>query len=191
MGRYNDLHLSGPVGTTRAKASQPSVWDRHSFAEEEPVATSSSMRITAEGAAQLREELRELTDERLPELQQIVQASAEDGDLTDNSEWEESKDELARAEHRIEESRVVLDTYDVVERPDGETVDIGSTVTVRAADGEEITWIVVNPIEVFVSEDRISADSPVGSKLIGTKAGDSIAVTTPSGDVAYTVLAVN
>lgn len=155
------------------------------------MAASSSMKITAEGAALLRDELRELTDERLPELQQIVQASAEDGDLTDNSEWEESKDELARAEQRIEEIRAVLDTYEVVERASGDTVGIGSTVTVRAADGEEITWTLVSPIEVFVSEDRISADSPVGSKLMGTKAGDSIAVTTPSGDVAYTVLAVN
>ncbi|MGC4106551.1 MAG: GreA/GreB family elongation factor [Thermomicrobiales bacterium] len=155
------------------------------------MSANSSMKITAEGAALLRDELRELTDERLPELQQIVQASAEDGDLTDNSEWEESKDELARAERRIEEIQIVLDTYDVVDGPVGDTVGIGSTVTVRAADGEEIVWIVVNPIEVFVSEERISADSPVGSKLMGAKAGDSIAVTTPSGDVAYSVLAVN
>lgn len=155
------------------------------------MAASSSMKITAEGATLLRDELRELTDERLPELQQIVQASAEDGDLTDNSEWEESKDELARAQQRIDEIQAVLDTYNIVESTGRDTVDIGSTVTVRAADGEELVWILVNPIEVFVSEERISADSPVGSKLMGTRAGDSIAVTTPSGDVSYTVVAVN
>jgi transcription elongation GreA/GreB family factor len=151
----------------------------------------SSMKITAAGAAKLRDELRELTDERLPELQQIVQASAEDGDLTDNSEWEESKDELARAQQRIDEIQAVLDTYDVVDTGSGDAIGIGSTVTVRANDGEEITWTLVNPIEVFLSEERISSDSPVGRKLMGAKPGDTIAVTTPSGDAAYTVIAVN
>lgn len=152
---------------------------------------SSSMKITAEGAARLRAELGELLDDRLPELQQIVQTSAEDGDLTDNSEWEESKDELARAQRRIDEIRIVLDTYSILDGPGGDRVALGSTVTVRADDGEEIVWILVNPIEVFVSEERISIDSPVGRALLGTKAGETIAVVTPGGEASYAVLAVN
>jgi transcription elongation factor GreA len=149
------------------------------------------MKITAEGADRLRAELRELLDDRLPELQQIVQTSAEDGDLTDNSEWEESKDELARAQHRIDEIRTVLDTYTLLDGPGGDRVALGSTVTVRADDGEEIVWILVNPIEVFVSEERISIDSPVGRALLGKQAGETIAVVTPGGEASYTVLAVN
>lgn len=155
------------------------------------MSASSSMKITAEGAARLRAELRELLDDRLPELQQIVQTSAEDGDLTDNSEWEESKDELARAQRRIDDIRAVLDTYTILDGSGGERAELGSVVTVRADDGEEIVWILVNPIEVFVSEDRISVDSPVGRALLGTKAGDAITVATPGGEASYAVLAVN
>jgi transcription elongation GreA/GreB family factor len=152
---------------------------------------SSSMKITAEGAARLRAELQELLDDRLPELQQIVQTSAEDGDLTDNSEWEESKDELARAQRRIDDIRAVLDTYTILDGAGGESVELGSTITVRADDGEEIVWILVNPIEAFISEDRISVDSPVGRALLGTRAGSTVAVATPGGEASYTVLAVN
>ena len=83
------------------------------------------------GHNRFAQELRELVDERLPELQQIVQMSAEDGDLTDNSEWEESKDELARAQHRIDDIRAVLDTYTIFEGTGGETVELGSSVRLR------------------------------------------------------------
>jgi len=147
--------------------------------------------LTEEGMAWLKEEIRELRDERLPELAQAVQTSAEDGDLTDNSDWEASKDEYVQAEQRLADLEFALEHATPAAGAANGVIGIGSCVTVSTTAGEEFIWMLVNPIELSVSDDRISADSPVGRALSGKSAGSTASVTTPEGEVTYTVVAVN
>ncbi len=155
------------------------------------MAVNHETQLTPAGLTWLQREIQELRDERLPELAQIVQTSAEDGDLTDNSEWEASKDEYIQAEQRLADLELILSHVRAVEGPRDGAIGIGTRVTVKTAAGEESTWILVNPIELPVSDDRISIESPVGKALNGKTIGDSASVTTPDGEVTYTVIAVN
>ena len=147
--------------------------------------------LTEDGMVWLKQEIRELRDERVPELAQAVQTSAEDGDLTDNSDWEASKDEYVRAEQRLADLELALAQATPAKGAANGMIGIGSRVTVSTTAGEEFTWILVNPIELSVSDDRISAESPVGRALSGKSAGSTASVTTPEGEVTYTVVAVN
>ena len=147
--------------------------------------------LTEEGLTWLKQEIQELRDERLPELAQAVQTSAEDGDLTDNSDWEASKDEYVRAEQRLADLELALAHATVAAGTANGVIGIGSRVTVSTTDGEEFTWMLVNPLELSISDDRISAESPVGRALSGKSAGSRASVTTPEGEVTYTVVAVN
>jgi transcription elongation factor GreA len=156
------------------------------------VSARTHIRLTEEGKRWLEQEIQTLRNEKIPELEAIVLQSAQDGDMTDNSEWEESKDELARAQRRLEELGQVLASAQIITAGsvDG-VVDVGSRVTVRPVSGDDFTWQVVDPIELPVADERISADSPVGRALLGTRVGDSASVRTPDGDVTYTVVAVD
>lgn len=147
--------------------------------------------LTEEGIAWLKQEIGELRDEKLPELEGIVQASAQDGDLNDNSEWEASKDEYVQAQERLEDLELLLAHAKLPTPDENGAIVIGSRAAVRTAAGEEFTWVLVNPVELAVSDDRISIESPVGQALMGKTTGDSASVTTPEGDVTYTVVAVN
>jgi len=147
--------------------------------------------LTEEGIAWLKQEIDELRDEKLPELEGIIQASAQDGDLNDNSEWEASKDEYVQAQERLEDLELLLAHAKLPTPDENGAIVIGSRAAVRTAAGEEFTWVLVNPVELAVSDDRISIESPVGQALMGKTTGDSASVTTPEGDVAYTVVAVN
>ncbi len=156
------------------------------------MATGTNIRLTEEGKHWLEREIQTLREEKIPELDAIVLQSAQDGDVTDNSEWEESKDELAQAQRRLGELEQILAGAQIIApgSPDG-VVDVGSRVTVRPASGDDFTWQVVDPIELAVSDERISLDSPVGRALLGKRVDDSASVRTPEGDVTYTVVAVN
>ncbi|MGI8485698.1 MAG: GreA/GreB family elongation factor [Thermomicrobiales bacterium] len=147
--------------------------------------------LTEDGMTWLKQEIRELRDERIPELAQAVQTSAEDGDLTDNSDWEASKDEYVRAEQRLADLELALSQATPAKSAANGMIGIGSRVTVSTTSGEEFTWLLVNPIELSVSDDRISAESPVGHALSGKSVGSTASVTAPEGEVTYTVVAVN
>jgi len=147
--------------------------------------------VTEEGIAWLKAEITDLRDEKLPELEGIVQASAQDGDLNDNSEWEASKDEYVQAQQRLEDLELLLAHAKPPTPDENGAIVIGSRVAVRMDAGEEFTWVLVNPVELAVSDDRISIESPVGQALLGKSAGDSTSVVTPEGNVTYTVVAVN
>jgi transcription elongation factor GreA len=147
--------------------------------------------LTAAGKTRLEEELNDLRTRRRPDLQVRIQEATESGDISDNSEYEELKDEWASLDARIHELEQTLDRAEVIQRDgtDG-VVGLGSKVTIRSDDGEEETWILVSPQEANTLDGTISTQSPVGQALIGCRAGDSATVRTPSGAIEFTVVAV-
>jgi transcription elongation factor GreA len=147
--------------------------------------------LTQAGKTRLEEELNDLRTRRRPELHTRIQEATESGDISDNSEYEELKDEWASLEARIYELEQTLERAEVIQREGGEeTIGLGTKVTLRSDDGEEETWILVSPQEANTLDGTISTQSPVGEALIGRRVGDSATVRTPSGSIVYTVVAV-
>ena len=147
--------------------------------------------LTQAGKTRLEEELNDLRTRRRPELHTRIQEATESGDISDNSEYEELKDEWASLEARIYELEQTLERAEIIQREDGaETIGLGSKVTLRSDDGEEETWILVSPQEANSLDGTISTQSPVGEALNGRRVGDSATVRTPSGSIVYTVVAV-
>ncbi|MCC7024920.1 MAG: transcription elongation factor GreA [Thermomicrobiales bacterium] len=147
--------------------------------------------LTEEGKSRLETELQDLRARRRPELRARIQEATESGDISDNSEYEELKDEWAALEARIHELEQTLENAAVIQRDDqAETIGLGSTVTLRSDDGEEETWVLVSPQEAHTGDGRISTQSPVGQSLIGRRAGESATVRTPGGSMVYTVVSV-
>jgi transcription elongation factor GreA len=148
--------------------------------------------LTEAGKARLEDELNDLRTRRRPDLQVRIQEATESGDISDNSEYEEIKDEWASLEARIYELEQTLDRAEIIQREDGDdAVGLGSKVTLRSDDGEEETWILVSPQEANTLDGTISPQSPVGQALVGRRAGDSATVRTPSGAIVYTVVSVS
>lgn len=149
-----------------------------------------SVRLTANGKARLEAELETLRDERRPALAERIQQAGEEGDISDNSEYEDLKSEWAMIEARIRDLEQTLDRAEVIEAPPAGKVALGSKVTIRTEDGEEETWILVSPEEANTLDGTISTESPVGHALVGCRPGDSPTVTTPGGSMVYQVVSV-
>ena len=147
--------------------------------------------LTQAGKGRLEEELQDLRTRRRPELHARIQEATESGDISDNSEYEELKDEWASLEARIFDLEQTLDNSEIIQREDGdEVVGLGSTVTLRSDDGEEETWILVSPQEANTLDGTISTESPVGRAIMGCRAGDAATVRTPGGAMIFTVVDV-
>lgn len=147
--------------------------------------------LTESGMARLNDELKDLRHRRRPDLHQRIQEATESGDVSDNSEYEDLKDEWASLEARITELEQTLERAAVIQRGAGDgTIGLGSRVTLRSDDGEVETWVLVSPQEAKTSDGAISTESPVGRALIGRSVGEEAVVRTPGGEMTYTVVAV-
>ena len=150
------------------------------------------VKLTATGKERLEAELTDLRDHRGPQLAARIREATETGNVSDNAEYEEMKEEWATLEARMRDLEQTLANAEVIERdsPRG-VVGLGSRVTLRADDGEEATWLIVSPEEANAREQRISSDSPVGGAVMGSRAGDSANVKTPRGVMTYTEVNVD
>ncbi len=148
-----------------------------------------SVLLTAEGKARLEEELKTLTQVKLPDLTTRIQEATEHGDVSDNSEYEDLKEEWVMVDARIRDLEQTLERAEIIHRDaNDDAVGLGSKVTLRSDDGEEESWIVVSPEEANTLDGTISTESPVGRAVLGRRAGDSATVTTPVGTMVYTLV---
>lgn len=147
--------------------------------------------LTQEGLEKLHSELDELKGRR-KEVVKRIQDAKDFGDLSENSEYEDAKNEQAFVEGRIQEVEEVLRKAKVAERGKncGQEVDLGCTVVV-VVDGEEETWQIVGATEANPIKGKISVDSPTGKALLGKSAGAKVSVETPSGTIEYKIKSVS
>ena len=95
------------------------------------------------------------------------------------------------AEARVQELEQLMDRAEIIQRdPNDDTIGLGSIVTLQGDDGEQETWTLVRPEEANTMDGTISTESPVGSALVGRRVGDSAVVTTPGGQIVYTVISI-
>ena len=148
---------------------------------------------TAEGLATLNAELAELEGEGRREIADRIKTAREWGDLKENSEYHDAKNDQAHLETKIARLREKIAAAVVVEEAPavpGGMVGLGSTVVVRDQEGAEHTWRVVSSHDAAPGEGRLSAESPVAMALLGRASGDQVSVSLPKGKRVLTVLSV-
>ena len=139
--------------------------------------------LTPEGRQKLEEELHYLETEKRAEVGERIKVAREFGDISENSEYDDAKNEQGMMEARIAEIGRILSEATVVEAPKRSSkVTIGSTVTVDMG-GRERVFTIVGGAEADVAAGKISNESPVGAALLGNKKGDEIETTGPTGRV--------
>jgi transcription elongation factor GreA len=145
--------------------------------------------ITAEGLAALKAELEDLEGRGRREIAEKIKRARELGDLSENAEYHQSKEEQAHLETRIARLTERLRNARVTEAPaDASVVSFGGTVTVTdLASGKEHTWTLVGATEANVREGKLSAESPVAEGLMGAAPGAEVTVTTPGGEKRFRV----
>jgi transcription elongation factor GreA len=128
--------------------------------------------ISKDGLEKLRQELEEMVSLRRPEIAQRIHDAKEHGDLSENAEYEDAKNEQAFVEGRIQALSALIKNAVVIEENHSSThVQIGSKVTIQSRDGKE-SFQIVGSAEAAPSEGKISNESPVGRALLGHKKGD-------------------
>ena len=149
--------------------------------------------LTYEGLKKLEDELENLKVVRRKEVSQKIKEAREQGDLSENAEYDAAKDEQRDIEARIEELEKILKNAEVVVEDDVDldTINIGCTVDVYDKEfEEEIVFQLVGSTEANSLEGKISNESPVGKALIGAHTGDVVEVEMPMGIMKYKVLEI-
>jgi transcription elongation factor GreA len=138
--------------------------------------------LTDEGFKKLKEELEELKTVRRPAIANRIKEAKELGDLSENAEYADAREEQSFTEGRILELEAILKSAQVIggRDPHPETVDVGDTVTVEK-NGETVAYTIVGGSEADPGNGKISNESPFGAAFLGKKKGDEFTVATPKG----------
>ena len=149
--------------------------------------------LTYAGLQKLEEELHDLKVNRRKEVAVKIREAREQGDLSENAEYDAAKDEQRDIEARIEEIEKILKNAEVVveDEVDSDKINVGCKVDVYDVEfEEEIEFQIVGSTEANSLEGKISNESPVGKALIGASIGDVVEVETPTGVMQYKVLKI-
>ena len=147
--------------------------------------------LTYEGLKKYEEELQDLKVVKRLEVAEKIKEAREQGDLSENAEYDAAKDEQRDIEARIEEIEKILKNAEIVDEDevDLETINIGCQVKILDLEfDEELTYKIVGSTEANSLKGKISNESPVGRALIGKKVGELVSVETQVGVVQYKVL---
>ncbi|HBT95223.1 MAG TPA: transcription elongation factor GreA [Coriobacteriia bacterium] len=149
--------------------------------------------LTPEGREKLEHELNELETVKRAEIGERIKVAREFGDISENSEYDDAKNEQAWMESRIAEISLILASATVVETPKrSNKVSIGSVVTVEMDGGAERTFTLVGAAEADIAAGRISNESPVGAALLGKKKGDVGQAEAPNGKILkFTIVKIS
>ena len=149
--------------------------------------------LTYEGLKKLEDELQDLKVVRRKEVAQKIKEAREQGDLSENAEYDAAKDEQRDIEARIEELEKILKNAEVVdeEEIDLDKINVGCKVKILDIEyKEELEYKVVGSTEANSLTGKISNESPVGRAIIGASVGDIVTVETPAGELQYKILEI-
>ena len=146
--------------------------------------------LTKERLAELAAELETLKNKKRVEVAERLKQAKEYGDLSENSEYAEAREEQASVEMRIAELEDLLKQAVVIAKSGGgDTVTVGSTVTAKKGDAT-MTYTIVGSYEAKPEEGRISDESPLGKAFLKRKAGDTVEVAAPAGTTKYEIVKI-
>jgi transcription elongation factor GreA len=148
--------------------------------------------LTLEGKKKLEEELKHLVTVRRKEVAAAIQSAKEEGDISENSAYDEAKLAQAFLEGRIQTIEAQLREAVIIEQKNGkhDHVDVGSKVTVVEEGFDEETYHIVGSAEADPLNGKISNESPIGKALLGAKKGDTVRAETPNGELVFKVIKI-
>ena len=149
--------------------------------------------LTYEGLKKLEEELEYLKTQKRREIAERIKVALGFGDLSENSEYDEAKNEQAQVEMRIVELENKLRNVKIIDEDDIETktVQVGNIVQVLDVEyDEKVEYKIVGSTEADISENKISNESPIGKALLGRKKNDVVDVETPGGMLQFKILKI-
>lgn len=150
--------------------------------------------LTDKGLKKLEDELQELRVVKRKEVAQKIKEAREQGDLSENAEYDAAKDEQKDIEARIEELEAILKNVEVIytDEVDMEKVNVGCVVTIKSLADESIqVFKLVGSTETDILNNKISNESPVGSALMGSKVGDVVDVEAPNGTFQFEIIDIS
>ena len=159
------------------------------------MAADSRYRMSQERLEELKKELDYLQTVREKEVSEQIKEARSFGDLSENSEYDEAKTEQGKLYSKIAELKVLIENAEIVDNIDHDapkdTVTLSSVVRVRDIEDDfEETYEIVGSQEANPKAGRISDDSPVGQGLIGHRAGETVVIHAPMGDLKFEILSV-
>ncbi len=149
---------------------------------------------TKQGYQELLDELSYLKLTRREEIKEQIAVARGFGDLSENAEYDEARNEQAKVEARIQELEALIENAEVIDETvmDTRTISLGSNVTIYDEDDEEeLSYSIVGSNQADPLEGKISDQSPIGRGLMGKRAGDRITVATPAGERHFTIREVS
>lgn len=149
--------------------------------------------LTYEGLVKLENELQDLKVNRRKEVAQKIKEAREQGDLSENAEYDAAKDEQRDIEARIEEIEKILKNVEVVDEDDVDinAINIGCKVKIYDIEfDEELEYKIVGSTEANSLQGKISNESPVGQALLGARVGQTVDVETQAGVIQYKILEI-
>lgn len=147
--------------------------------------------LTAEGLERLKNEVREIKETKLKEVAVRIKEAKDMGDLSENAEYHEAKNEQAFLYGKVLEMEKKIKNAQVIDKKScKESVQAGCNVEVEN-DGDKMTFEIVGSDESDPANGRISIDSPIGTALAGHKKGDVVVVNTPAGETKYKILNIS
>ncbi|MDY3015076.1 MAG: transcription elongation factor GreA [Evtepia sp.] len=150
-------------------------------------------RLSAERLEELKQELTYLKTVREREVAELIKEARSFGDLSENSEYDEAKNEQGKLYSRIAELDEILSNYTIIteQEKNMDTVHVGNTVVVEDLEFEEqVTYQIVGSQEADPMGGRISEESPFGRALLGRKAGEEVVVEAPAGSIRYKIVKI-
>src|SRR4029078_1422051 len=147
--------------------------------------------LTQEGLVKLNEELKHLINDKRKEVIERIREAAAHGDLSENADYAQAREEQSFIEGRIMEIEDIIKNAEIITtNGHGSNVTIGSTVHAKAS-GQEKKYTIVGSNEANPKENKISNESLVGKALLGRKSGEKFAVTAPAGEMEYEIIAID
>ena len=145
--------------------------------------------LTAEGRKELQRELKLLVDVRRPELVRRLKEAVAQGDLKENADYHDTREQQAFTEGRIQYLENVLRTASIIRDSENkDLVRLGSVVTIReVGEQEDETYRIVGAVEANPREGKISHESPIGRALLGCRKGSKVRVPTPGGEMTVRI----
>lgn len=150
-------------------------------------------RISAERLEEFKQELTYLKTVREKEVAELIKEARSFGDLSENSEYDEAKNEQGKLYSRMRELEEILANYSLIDDQEksADMIHVGTTVVVKDLEfDEELTYELVGSQEADPMNGRISEESPFGRALLGKKSGDEIVVEAPAGNIRYQILKI-
>ncbi len=145
--------------------------------------------LTPDGIKDLKNELEDLVNNKRKDIARALKEAKEQGDLSENSSWDDAKERQAFIEGRIAEINNILKHAKTIKNSTGDIISVGSKVHVEIDSGKQI-FHIVGITEADPESGKISHESPIGKALIGKKVGDTAEVEVPAGTIEYKIIKV-